>query len=410
MSVRIKVARTAHELEDVYRLRHAVYVGEEGYFEDSEAARGGMIVDRFDSFPRTANIIAYDGTEPVGTLRINLDTGAGLPPDEVFDFSGYRDEVRRDFSGQGEPRFVSAGMLAIARNWRNRRDVFRSLFKMAAGVAHTWGVTNIIATVNAKTVSIYRRLGFEAVGNQLWVEEIGEHVIPMTSPFASFYQWAFGHLGGRDLALDAFSQSFQRLVLGAEETLFREGDRAHEAYMVDEGTVRISRSVGEDRHALTLVTLRKGDLFGELSLIDDKPRSADATASTNAELIVLSREDFLEAIAEDPGRSRALLAILAERLRRMDDLAMILAYGSEEERLEFVIRGLKDKAQPDPKRPGWLTIKVGISEIAKMAGVSEGEAHSFLEQATRDGKVEVSTTSIRFRKSFEVIPFHSNAG
>ena len=147
-----------------------------------------------------------------------------------------------------------------------------------------------------------------------------------------------------------------------------------------------------------------------MSLIDQKPRSADARANGNVELIALSREDFVKEIAEDPTRSRALLGILAERLRRMDDLAMILAYGSEEERLEYILRGLRDKARPDPKRPGWSTLRAGICEIAKMAGVSEAQAQAFLEHRARQGELEISSHLLRFKDTFTLLSLPSRAG
>ncbi|MFT4930049.1 MAG: CRP/FNR family cyclic AMP-dependent transcriptional regulator, partial [Phenylobacterium sp.] len=80
MAIRIKVARTAKELNDVYRLRHEVYVEGEGYFKDMP---GEVIVDQFDSVPLVANIIAYDEEtqRPVGTIRINGDSEILLPSD-----------------------------------------------------------------------------------------------------------------------------------------------------------------------------------------------------------------------------------------------------------------------------------------------------------------------------------------
>ena len=87
MSVRIKIANNACELDDVFRLRHMVYVKQEGVFQGAEE---GRVFDRFDVQPPVANLIAYDGVKAIGTLRINLDTGTDLPADELYDFSEYR--------------------------------------------------------------------------------------------------------------------------------------------------------------------------------------------------------------------------------------------------------------------------------------------------------------------------------
>jgi len=94
------------------------------------------IFDRFDALPPVGNIIAYSGDEPIGTMRINLDAGVGLPPDDSSDFTEYRERIVEQWmrTHSSPPRFGSAGMLAIRSDWRNRRDVIHALLKMGAGV------------------------------------------------------------------------------------------------------------------------------------------------------------------------------------------------------------------------------------------------------------------------------------
>jgi hypothetical protein len=102
MTIRIKVAKTAQELNDVYRLRDQVYVEGEGYFKDLP---GELIVDQFDCTPRMANIIAYDEETrtPEGTFRLNCDSEILLPSDEVFSFVDYRNKVNSEREEQGLP-------------------------------------------------------------------------------------------------------------------------------------------------------------------------------------------------------------------------------------------------------------------------------------------------------------------
>ena len=142
MSIRIKVATTAQELMDVYHLRHQVYVEGEGYFKDL-AGHGDTIIDPFDTIPYVANVIAYSGDTPVGTIRVNRDSEILLPSDEVFDFGPYRERINKERQQNNQPSCMvfSAGMLAIAKPWRNRRDVFRALFKMGCDVGYSWGAT-----------------------------------------------------------------------------------------------------------------------------------------------------------------------------------------------------------------------------------------------------------------------------
>ena len=72
--IRVKVARNGRELDDVFHLRWHVYAQEEGLFGGSGSVP--YISDRFDAHPVCYNLIAYDGAEPVATLRLNGDTGS----------------------------------------------------------------------------------------------------------------------------------------------------------------------------------------------------------------------------------------------------------------------------------------------------------------------------------------------
>ena len=102
MSIRIKVANTAKELDDVFKLRHEVYIQERGKFS-SDKSDSLRIVDHFDTLPDVANIVAYEGGKAIATMRVNKDSLIGLPAEKYFDFSGALSQIRstyRDSNGQ----------------------------------------------------------------------------------------------------------------------------------------------------------------------------------------------------------------------------------------------------------------------------------------------------------------------
>lgn len=166
MSIRLKVARSEKELEDVFRFRHEVYVTERGKFSGGFGCSAD-IVDKFDAMPSVANIVAYQGDEVVASMRINRDSDIGLPAEDYFDFSETRASVAEEYreAGKGEPVFVGGSMLAIHHEWRNRRNVIFALFKMAAGVMYDWGATHVIGSISEETLSLYGRLGFKPIGD-----------------------------------------------------------------------------------------------------------------------------------------------------------------------------------------------------------------------------------------------------
>jgi uncharacterized membrane protein len=105
----------------------------------------------------------------------------------------------------------------------------------------------------------------------------------------------------------------------AGAVLFRAGDEGDAMYLIEEGKVRICVRA-KDGHEVTLTELHRGDFFGEMALLDGKPRSADARVAENARLAVLSREHFLSFVRSNPNVALEMLTALANRLRHTDEL------------------------------------------------------------------------------------------
>jgi len=104
---------------------------------------------------------------------------------------------------------------------------------------------------------------------------------------------------------------------GAE--LFRTGDQGDAMYLIESGRVRITIS-DDDQKEIVLAELAQGDFFGEMAIIDGKQRSADATVAEDARLAVLSRENFLGFIHDNPKVALEMLSASFARLRRTDKL------------------------------------------------------------------------------------------
>jgi CRP/FNR family transcriptional regulator, cyclic AMP receptor protein len=99
--------------------------------------------------------------------------------------------------------------------------------------------------------------------------------------------------------------------------LFHAGDKGDSMYLLESGRVRIA-VLDEDKRDVVLAELAQGDFFGEMAIIDGKQRSATATVIEDARLSVLSREDFLRFINENPGVALEMLSATFQRLRHTD--------------------------------------------------------------------------------------------
>jgi len=111
---------------------------------------------------------------------------------------------------------------------------------------------------------------------------------------------SFGLLTGNDIESRYFK---------AGSTVFREGDEAHELFVIKSGKVRIQ--IGNR----TLTELGPDTIFGEMALIDNEPRSATAIAVTDVELVPVGEEQFLFLVSQTPYVALKVMRVLVQRLR-----------------------------------------------------------------------------------------------
>ena len=127
----------------------------------------------------------------------------------------------------------------------------------------------------------------------------------------------FASLGDESAA--ALRELLELELRPAGSVLFRKGERGGAMYLIEDGRVRIHiRDRGGDD--VTLAELAAGDFFGEMSILDGKPRSATATVSEDARLAVLSRRDFHDFVGRSPEVAVSMLAAITERLRQTDEM------------------------------------------------------------------------------------------
>lgn len=105
----------------------------------------------------------------------------------------------------------------------------------------------------------------------------------------------------------------------AGTTLFQSGDAGDAMYLIEDGRVRIHIR-DDDGQDVTLTELARGDFFGEMAIVEGKPRSADADVIENARLAVLLRDDFLAFVRRNPDVALEMVSAISQRLRHTDEL------------------------------------------------------------------------------------------
>jgi len=117
----------------------------------------------------------------------------------------------------------------------------------------------------------------------------------------------------------------------AGEVIVRENDFGETAYVIGEGQVEVSKQ--QDGAKVLLAYLGPGETFGEMSMIDEKPRSATVTAVTETVVSEIRRDEFFNSFQTDPKVALALLKVLFERLREADATILRLQKAAPQQRL-----------------------------------------------------------------------------
>lgn len=113
--------------------------------------------------------------------------------------------------------------------------------------------------------------------------------------------------------MSALMRHVDEQMLPAGTVIIKQGSTAFEACVLLDGSATI------ERDGQLLETAGPGASFGELAMLDKRPRSATVTAQTDVLLGVIGPRDFDAALEEVPGLAKALLVSMAQRLRAMDE-------------------------------------------------------------------------------------------
>ncbi|MEG3617627.1 cyclic nucleotide-binding domain-containing protein [Magnetovibrio sp. PR-2] len=105
------------------------------------------------------------------------------------------------------------------------------------------------------------------------------------------------------------------------DTIFKEGEAGELAYLIRSGEVKITKMDDQDRPS-TIANLKKGNIIGEMALIDDAPRAASAISLDKTEVMVITKEEFQKRLANSDQVIGLLLQTFTQRLRQQAERAV----------------------------------------------------------------------------------------
>lgn len=188
----------------------------------------------------------------------------------------------------------------------------------------------------------------------------------------------------------------------ADTMIFSESTAGAEMFIIQDGQVSITKIVNGNE--VVLAVLNKGDMFGEMALLENKPRSASAIAKTNCTLMVINRHNFNTMVSTQPQLISRLTTTLGERLWSMyrqldnaniqnplDKMIDMLSLQLEKAHTDFNTIGTKQK-QTD------FTVK----ELATMCGLDETKTAQGISEFLNDPRFKINDGKIFIKDITEV--------
>ena len=178
-----------------------------------------------------------------------------------------------------------------------------------------------------------------------------------------------------------FTRTFSKdnVIILAEE----EGDTL---FILKKGQVKVS-IVSEEGREVILSLLGPGSVFGELSLLDGKPRSANVVATEETELLMLRRADFLQLIYKTPQIATALLAELATRMRKTDRQIEGLALLDVTSRISDTLLQLATEQGAETTDGVTIESRPTQQELANMSGTTRETVSRVLKRLEGQGYI-----------------------
>jgi len=181
--------------------------------------------------------------------------------------------------------------------------------------------------------------------------------------------------------------------LNRGERLFAEGDTGDKLYIIISGKIKLTKAAPDGRENLLSVH-GPGEMFGELSLFDPVPRTASATAVTDAELAALGHEDVRGWLTSRPEVAMHLLQALAQRLRRINEVKADLVFTDVPGRVAKALLDLAERFGVQNSDGIQVNHDLTQEELAQLVGASRETVNKALADFAARGWIQLAAKSV----------------
>jgi len=186
----------------------------------------------------------------------------------------------------------------------------------------------------------------------------------------------------------------ERYPAGRE--IFAKGSPGQSLMAILRGSIKITSLSSEGREIVFRI-INAEEIFGEIAVLDGEERSADATAMTDCELLVINRRDFLRVLENRADLCMILLRILCRRLRQTSEQVEDVMFRHLESRVAKALLQLAESAGLLRVQSASVELHVSQRELGSMAGGSRESVNKILQNWHRQGLIDLGKASVLIR-------------
>ena len=196
-----------------------------------------------------------------------------------------------------------------------------------------------------------------------------------------------------DESARALRRQMSEVKLSRGEHLFLEGQDGDRLYVVLDGKLKLTRAATDGRENL-LAVLGPGEMFGERSLFDPRPRTQGASAVTEATVAALAHDALRQLLLERPEVSMHMMQALARRLRRANDVVSDLVFTDVPGRVAKNLLDLADRFGEQERDGLHVHHDLTQEELAQLVGASRETVNKALADFAARGWLQLSAKSV----------------
>jgi CRP/FNR family transcriptional regulator, cyclic AMP receptor protein len=178
--------------------------------------------------------------------------------------------------------------------------------------------------------------------------------------------------------------------------IFAKGSPGQSLVAVLRGSIKIS-SLSNEGKEIVFNIINAPEIFGEIGVLDGEERSADATAMTDCELLVLNRRDFLHLLENRADLCMIMLRILCQRLRQTSEQVEDVMFRHLESRLAKALLHLAESGAMHGPQSTSVELHLSQRELGNMAGGSRESVNKILQNWHRQGLIDLGKASVLIR-------------